>query len=507
MEQATTVQNATGMIWYGNYNTADGIITTSAPVQVELGSVDIARQINQQVHIQYGNLQTVQNSQPQQILITTHPQQIQAAPLSPEESQSHKYLLSPDDPLSHKSAKSRSRPTNGERVPCQECGKTFSCNANLRDHMRLHTGERPFICGECGMSFAQRSNWRLHKRVHTGERPYMCGICGKTFSRSSHLPGHMRVHTGERPYQCEECDHAFASQQALKNHARTHTGEKPFVCEYCDTAFTHSSSLSSHKKRCTGEKRKRGRPLGSGRKSYRKKATGRPRGRPRKRSKYARKGRKRVVIKEESESLENDNKSTVFAKPSIAIKAEIHMETGEDPLAVHTINPKMERIEGMEGDQDPPVVEMQLEHEGNDPILTESIATVVLGNNPGEAISLSSASPELDPLILQTADVVHMAAAAAGVDETSNLHQEAAVTMAALHEGSALNLAQSQSSEATYFKALSQPSEGTYFKAQNQTSDGIYFKVQTQPSEGTYSDNDNTEDGPQSMTWYPKEQQ
>jgi len=284
--EPTTVQNATGMIWYGNYNTADGIITTSAPVQVELGSVDIARQINQQVHIQYGNLQTVQNSQPQQILITTHPhQQIQAAPLSPEESQSHKYLLSPDDPLSLKSAKSRSRPTNGERVPCQECGKTFSCNANLRDHMRLHTGERPFICGECGMSFAQRSNWRLHKRVHTGERPYMCGICGKTFSRSSHLPGHMRVHTGERPYQCEECDHAFASQQALKNHARTHTGEKPFVCEYCDTAFTHSSSLSSHKKRCTGEKRKRGRPLGSGRKSYRKKATGRPRGRPRKKSK------------------------------------------------------------------------------------------------------------------------------------------------------------------------------------------------------------------------------
>jgi len=465
MEPAT-VQNATGMIWYGNYNTADGIITT-APVQVELGSVDIARQINQQVHIQYGNLQTVQNAQPQQIVITTHQPQIQAAPLSPEQSQTHK------------SSKSRSRPPNGERVPCQECGKTFSCNANLRDHMRLHTGERPFICGECGMSFAQRSNWRLHKRVHTGERPYMCGICGKTFSRSSHLPGHMRVHTGERPYQCEQCDHAFASQQALKNHARTHSGEKPFVCEYCDTAFTHSSSLSSHKKRCTGEKRKRGRPLGSGRKSYRKKSTGRPRGRPKKKSRFARKGRKRTVVKEEgSEGFENGNESTtfekdplggVFAKDSISIKAEIHVETGEDSLAIHTINPKKEKMDGIEVEQEPPVVEMQLEQQGNEPILTESIPTVVFGNNSDEAVTVTSAETIMEQQLVHTGDVVHMAAAAAGVDETTHLHQEAAVAMAALHEGSALNL------------------------AQHQLSEGAYFSTER------------TENNSQTMTWYPKQ--
>ncbi|CAL4122994.1 unnamed protein product [Meganyctiphanes norvegica] len=460
MEPAT-VQNATGMIWYGNYNTADGIITTTAPVQVELGSVDIARQINQQVHIQYGQLQAVQNAQPQQIVITTHQPQIQAAPLSPEQ------------PHALKVAKSRSRPTNGERVPCQECGKTFSCNANLRDHMRLHTGERPFICGECGMSFAQRSNWRLHKRVHTGERPYMCGICGKTFSRSSHLPGHMRVHTGERPYQCEQCDHAFASQQALKNHARTHSGEKPFVCEYCDTAFTHSSSLSSHKKRCTGEKRKRGRPLGSGRKSYRKKSTGRPRGRPRKKARFARKGRKRTIVKEEgSEGYENGNESSEFVvKNSISIKAEIHMETGEDPLAVHTINPKKEKIDGMEVEQEPPVVEMQLEQQGNEPILTESIPTVVFSNNSNEAVTVTSAETGVEQQTVQPTDVVHIAAAAAGVDETTNLHQEAAVAMAALHEGSALNLAQHQLPEGTYFNS------------------------------------ERTDNNPQAMTWYPKQQQ
>ncbi|KAK7070336.1 hypothetical protein SK128_009815 [Halocaridina rubra] len=149
---------------------------------------------------------------------------------------------------------SRIRHPHGERVACAVCGKTYACNANLRDHMRIHTGERPFTCDECGMTFTQRSNLRMHKRVHTGERPYMCGVCGKTFSRSSHLPGHMRQHTGEKPYTCGVCHQTFTTSQSMKNHKRIHTGEKPYICEICDVSFTQSSTLSTHKKSHSGDK-------------------------------------------------------------------------------------------------------------------------------------------------------------------------------------------------------------------------------------------------------------
>ncbi|KAL4629809.1 zinc finger protein 516-like isoform X1 [Arapaima gigas] len=51
---------------------------------------------------------------------------------------------------------------------------------------------------------------------------YACNICGKSFPFQSSLSQHMRKHTGERPYKCPYCEHRASQKGSLKLHIRSH---------------------------------------------------------------------------------------------------------------------------------------------------------------------------------------------------------------------------------------------------------------------------------------------
>ncbi|XP_014604457.1 zinc finger protein 665-like isoform X4 [Polistes fuscatus] len=132
---------------------------------------------------------------------------------------------------------------------CHKCNGTgiIFIAAYLKNHGRVHTGEKPFKCTVCGMQFSQSPHLKNHERIHSGERPYQCEVCEKTFARHSTLWNHRRIHTGEKPYRCNICGSAFNQATHLKNHAKVHTGEKPHRCDICEIGFSDRFALKRHR--------------------------------------------------------------------------------------------------------------------------------------------------------------------------------------------------------------------------------------------------------------------
>ncbi|XP_044060151.1 zinc finger protein 605-like [Siniperca chuatsi] len=170
---------------------------------------------------------------------------------------------------------------------CVHCNKKFNSRCKCKEHMRVHTGEKPFPCSMCPKKFRIKQSLKIHTmRIHkdqvsssetNGSLAWTKPLEETEDNRedlispskdTSRAINHNNVQNKRNPdkrqsqrwqtmgtccsngFICLLCQKLVRNKYMLIEHFRTHTGERPIKCDRCPAKFRTSAQLCMHKKRC-----------------------------------------------------------------------------------------------------------------------------------------------------------------------------------------------------------------------------------------------------------------
>ncbi|XP_050359825.1 zinc finger protein 546-like [Nymphalis io] len=142
--------------------------------------------------------------------------------------------------------------------PCVYCGK-FLAAAHMTQHVKKHETDPSYTCQHCSIVLKTRLGYIQHLRLHTGERPYACDTCGESFSASSRRSEHIRkVHKSSGiilKQACHLCPAKFRLPYRLKKHLKAvHNDEgdsslSQYECKVCHDKFGSYRGLLHHSRK------------------------------------------------------------------------------------------------------------------------------------------------------------------------------------------------------------------------------------------------------------------
>ncbi|KAG7484327.1 hypothetical protein MATL_G00048080 [Megalops atlanticus] len=136
------------------------------------------------------------------------------------------------------------------RCHFEGCDRSFSVASKLKRHQKLHEG---YPCKEDSCSFLGKT-WTeyLQHRREKHRVQLQCDHCSKVFRDSWFLRQHQRVHEGERRVlKCprEGCQRTYTTAFNLQSHIVSfHEEQRPFTCPHanCGKSFAMKQSLQRH---------------------------------------------------------------------------------------------------------------------------------------------------------------------------------------------------------------------------------------------------------------------
>ncbi|PIO29264.1 hypothetical protein AB205_0053140 [Aquarana catesbeiana] len=176
--------------------------------------------------------------------------ELQAHAILHQESKSHQCLH-----CDHKSSNSSdlkrhiiSVHTKDYPHKCEVCEKGFHRPSELKKHEAAHRGKKMHQCRHCEFQIADPFVLSRHiLSVHTKELPFRCKRCRKGFRQQAELKKHMKTHSGKKVYQCEYCEYNTTDASGFKRHVISiHTKDYPHRCDYCKKGFRRPSEKNQH---------------------------------------------------------------------------------------------------------------------------------------------------------------------------------------------------------------------------------------------------------------------